>query len=104
MIDIVRRIDGIVLAEADAVALIDVVLRAAKLWNDTEAALLAVKLAALTASGQPTSTPEPVTAIVDLGEWCEMTGTPERTARRHAAEGRLPGAVKAGNRWLVDVS
>ena len=96
-----RRADGILLAEGDVAALVVVLQHSARVLHDVEAARLAVALAALSASGQPTETVEPVGAIVELGEWCRVAGVNRRTARRHAADGRLRGAVKRGNRWLV---
>ena len=37
-----------------------------------------------------------------LEEYADRTGIPERTARRHASQGRLPGAMRVGRTWIVE--
>jgi hypothetical protein len=98
----VRPVAGVVvLDEADVLELIAITQRAARLLFDDAAARWALGLAAMAAAGQPRSTPEPAPAIVALDEWCAITGTSPRTARRHAAAGKVPGASKRGARWVV---
>ena len=99
-----RRLDGIVLADADVADLVAVLQRAARLNFDADAARWAVALAALSAAGQPDVTADPAPVIVTISEWCAITNTNRRTARRHAATGRLPGATKRGDRWVVATS
>jgi hypothetical protein len=62
-----RRVDAVVLDHGPVVALVGVCERAARLLHDSEAARLAVALAALAASGQPSVTVEPRPVIVLRG-------------------------------------
>lgn len=39
-----------------------------------------------------------------LAEYADRTGTPERTARRHASQGKLPGAMRVGRTWIVEAT
>src|SRR5690349_5847320 len=45
----------------------------------------------------------PTRLVVTLATWCRRRGAAERTARRWAHDGKLPGAYKTPSGWMIPI-
>ncbi len=95
-----RRLDGLALSPSDCERFAPLVRDAARanaaLWP-LAAALAAVAVTVADAG-------DDAEEYETIDQWSRRQGISERTARHRAAAGKIPGARKVGNRWVIPSS